>query len=84
MKEKPMFRCFSIRLDIIDYYDSGKTDRDHSTYTILDVRPAFDSVGAVADRMRAAWYRWTFRENFLEENLKKIQNEKKKTNVTSN
>lgn len=34
------------------------------TFTILDVRPAFDSVGAAWDRTRAAWWRWTVRETF--------------------
>ena len=51
-------------LDIIDYYDSEKIDHDSLTFTILDVRPAFDSFDAVWDRMRAAWWRWTWRENY--------------------
>jgi hypothetical protein len=51
-------------LDIIDYYDSEKVDHDSMTFTILDVRPAFDSFGAAWDRTRAAWWRWTARENF--------------------
>jgi cytochrome c heme-lyase len=52
------------RLDIIDYYDSEKLDHDSLTFTILDVRPALDSVGAVWDRTRAAWWRWTARDTF--------------------
>lgn len=60
--EISLFRLFL--LDIIDYYDSEKLDHDSLTFTILDVRPAFDSVGAAWDRTRAAWWRWTARENF--------------------
>ena len=39
-------------------------DRDTLTFTILDVRPAFDSFGAVRDRMKAAWWRWTVRDTY--------------------
>lgn len=52
------------RIDIIDYYDSEKLDHDSLTFTILDVRPAFDSVGAAWDRTRAAWWRWTVRDTY--------------------
>lgn len=34
------------------------------TFTILDVRPAFDSFGAAWDRMRAAWWRWTVKDQY--------------------
>jgi hypothetical protein len=50
-----------VTLDIIDYYDAEKLDHDSLTFTILDVRPAFDSFGAAWDRTRAAWWRWTVR-----------------------
>lgn len=48
-------RCGKEVRYVIDYYDAGLT----SKHTILDVRPALDSVGAVWDRMRVAWFRWT-------------------------
>lgn len=51
-------------LDIIDYYDSEKLDHESLTFTILDVRPALDSFGAVWDRTRAAWWRWTVRDTY--------------------
>ncbi|GAB1605430.1 cytochrome c-type heme lyase-like [Argonauta hians] len=43
---------------IIDYYDGGKVDMSNYQFTILDVRPAFDSWGACWDRMRASMMRW--------------------------
>ncbi|XP_062338403.1 holocytochrome c-type synthase-like [Osmerus eperlanus] len=42
---------------VIDYYDGTEVNRQNDT--VLDVRPAFDSLGAVWDRMRVAWWRWT-------------------------
>jgi len=42
---------------IIDYYDGGEVTKDYR-FTILDVRPAFDSVEAWWDRSRVAWWRW--------------------------
>ncbi|CAF2393281.1 unnamed protein product [Rotaria sp. Silwood2] len=57
-------RCGKRVRYIIDYYDSEQVDHDTLTFTILDVRPAFDSFGAVWDRMRAAWWRWTVREHY--------------------
>jgi cytochrome c heme-lyase len=44
---------------VIDYYDGGKVNQSTYEFTILDVRPAFDSSSAVWDRMRVAWMRWT-------------------------
>jgi len=44
---------------IIDYYDGGDVDTDYR-FTLLDVRPAFDSTSAVWDRMKVTWYRWFF------------------------
>jgi len=61
---KTKFFYFIPFLDIIDYYDSEKLDHDSLTFTILDVRPAFDSFGSVWDRSRAAWWRWTVRDNY--------------------
>ncbi|CAF3319447.1 unnamed protein product [Rotaria socialis] len=57
-------RCGQRVRYIIDYYDSEKVDHDTLTFTILDVRPAFDSFGAAWDRTRAAWWRWTVRDNY--------------------
>ena len=51
-------------LDIIDYYDAEQLDHDSLTFTLLDVRPAFDSFSAVWDRTRAAWWRWTVRDTY--------------------
>ncbi|XP_051983950.1 holocytochrome c-type synthase [Xyrauchen texanus] len=48
-------RCGKEVRYVIDYYDGGQV----SKHTILDVRPAFDSLGAVWDRMKVAWWRWT-------------------------
>lgn len=43
---------------MIDYYDGGEVNKEYQ-FTILDVRPAFDSFSAVWDRMKVAWWRWT-------------------------
>ncbi|NP_001080580.1 cytochrome c-type heme lyase [Xenopus laevis] len=43
---------------VIDYYDGGEVDNNYQ-FSILDVRPAFDSMGAIWDRMKVAWWRWT-------------------------
>lgn len=51
-------RCGKEVRYIIDYYD-GEIDKDTYRFSILDVRPAFDSLGAVWDRMKVAWWRWT-------------------------
>ncbi|XP_076813401.1 holocytochrome c-type synthase-like isoform X2 [Clavelina lepadiformis] len=52
-------RCGKHVRYIIDYYDGGKVDPDTHEFTLLDVRPAFDSFGAVWDRMKACYMRWT-------------------------
>ncbi|KAJ8278001.1 hypothetical protein GJAV_G00082660 [Gymnothorax javanicus] len=52
-------RCGQEVRYVIDYYDGGEVDKETYQFTILDVRPAFDSLGAVWDRMRVAWWRWT-------------------------
>lgn len=48
-------RCGKEVRYVIDYYDAGAA----SKHTILDVRPALDSIGAVWDRMRVSWFHWT-------------------------
>lgn len=51
-------RCGKEVRYVIDYYDGGEVDKDYQ-FTILDVRPAFDSISAMWDRMKVAWWRWT-------------------------
>ncbi|XP_030063015.1 holocytochrome c-type synthase [Microcaecilia unicolor] len=51
-------RCGTQVRYVIDYYDGGKINEDFQ-FAILDVRPAFDSLTAVWDRMKVAWWRWT-------------------------
>ncbi|XP_063283374.1 holocytochrome c-type synthase isoform X2 [Pelobates fuscus] len=51
-------RCGKEVRYVIDYYDGGEVDKNYQ-FSILDVRPAFDSMGAVWDRMKVAWWRWT-------------------------
>ncbi|KAM5197361.1 holocytochrome c-type synthase isoform 1-T1 [Hipposideros larvatus] len=51
-------RCGTEVRYVIDYYDGGEVNQDYQ-FTILDVRPAFDSLSAVWDRMKVAWWRWT-------------------------
>ncbi|XP_060629937.2 holocytochrome c-type synthase [Anolis sagrei] len=51
-------RCGTEVRYVIDYYDGGEVDKNYQ-FTILDVRPAFDSLTAVWDRMKVAWWRWT-------------------------
>lgn len=51
-------RCGSEVRYVIDYYDGGEVNQDYQ-FTILDVRPALDSLSAVWDRMKVAWWRWT-------------------------
>ncbi|XP_039591325.1 cytochrome c-type heme lyase isoform X2 [Polypterus senegalus] len=52
-------RCGKEVRYVIDYYDGGEVDKRTYQFTILDVRPAFDSFQAVWDRMKVAWWRWT-------------------------
>ncbi|XP_071398895.1 holocytochrome c-type synthase-like [Centroberyx affinis] len=51
-------RCGKEVRYVIDYYD-GEINKDTYEFSILDVRPAFDSLDAVWDRMKVAWWRWT-------------------------
>jgi len=52
-------RCGTEVRYVIDYYDAASVDKRKKATTILDVRPALDSLDAVWDRMRVAWWRWT-------------------------
>uniref|UniRef100_A0A8C5R0Q3 Holocytochrome c-type synthase n=1 Tax=Leptobrachium leishanense TaxID=445787 RepID=A0A8C5R0Q3_9ANUR len=51
-------RCGKEVRYVIDYYDGGQVNENYQ-FSILDVRPAYDSMGAVWDRMKVAWWRWT-------------------------
>lgn len=51
-------RCGKEVRYVIDYYD-GEINKETFQFSILDVRPAFDSFDAVWDRMKVAWWRWT-------------------------
>ncbi|XP_066539232.1 holocytochrome c-type synthase [Hoplias malabaricus] len=51
-------RCGKEVRYVIDYYE-GDIDKDSYQFSILDVRPALDSLGAVWDRVKVAWWRWT-------------------------
>lgn len=53
-------RCGKEVRYIIDYYDGGKVDKTTYQFTLLDVRPAFDSFSAVWDRSKATWMRWRY------------------------
>ncbi|PWA27979.1 hypothetical protein CCH79_00017535, partial [Gambusia affinis] len=50
-------RCGKEVRYVIDYYD-GELNRENYQFSILDVRPAFDSLDAVWDRMKVAWWRY--------------------------
>nr|CAB3251948.1 cytochrome c-type heme lyase [Phallusia mammillata] len=56
-------RCGKQVRYIIDYYDGGQVNPDNYQFTLLDVRPALDSPGALWDRTKAMWMRWTAKEN---------------------
>nr|XP_058906648.1 holocytochrome c-type synthase isoform X4 [Kogia breviceps] len=51
-------RCGTEVRYVIDYYDGGEVSPDYQ-FTVLDVRPALDSLSAVWDRMKVSWWRWT-------------------------
>lgn len=51
-------RCGTEVRYIIDYYDGGPV-KSNGEFTLLDVRPALDSFGALADRLKAQWWRLT-------------------------
>ncbi|XP_075941537.1 holocytochrome c-type synthase isoform X2 [Anarhichas minor] len=51
-------RCGKEVRYVIDYYD-GEINKENYQFSILDVRPAYDSLGAVWDRMKVTWMRWT-------------------------
>ncbi|ESO92397.1 hypothetical protein LOTGIDRAFT_120834 [Lottia gigantea] len=48
---------------IIDYYDGGSVDPKSHEFTLLDVRPAFDSFTAFKDRMKVNYMRWTIKDD---------------------
>lgn len=50
-------RCGKDVRYIIDYYDGGEVD-NHGKFALLDVRPAFDSIENIWDRMKCTWWRW--------------------------
>ncbi|XP_069795170.1 holocytochrome c-type synthase-like [Narcine bancroftii] len=52
-------RCGKEVRYVIDYYDGGEVDKSTYQFTALDVRPALDSLTAVWDRMKVAWWRIT-------------------------
>lgn len=54
-------RCGKDVRYIIDYYDGGHVKKN-GEFTLLDVRPALDSFTAVKDRCKAAYWRWTAKE----------------------
>lgn len=54
-------RCGKDVRYIIDYYDGGKV-KANGEFTLLDVRPALDSFQALSDRCKAAYWRWTAKE----------------------
>merc|ERR1711936_1392219 len=46
---------------VIDYYDVGDpVNTENHSFAVLDVRPAIDSLDAVWDRMKVAWWRWRY------------------------
>ncbi|TSK34834.1 Phosphatidylinositol 4-phosphate 5-kinase type-1 alpha [Bagarius yarrelli] len=51
-------RCGKEVRYVIDYYE-GDLDKNTYQFSILDVRPAIDSLDAVWDRVKVAWWRWT-------------------------
>lgn len=52
-------RCGKDVRYIIDYYDGGAVDANHR-FTVLDVRPALDSVENWWDRTKVMYMRWRF------------------------
>ncbi|KAM5184613.1 holocytochrome c-type synthase-like [Callospermophilus lateralis] len=48
-------RCVTEVRYVIDYYNDGKVNKDYQ-FTILDVHPASDSLSAVWNRMKVAWW----------------------------
>lgn len=69
---------------IIDYYDAGEVDPTSGKFAILDVRPAFDSVTAVWDRMKVAYVRWRVDDGKVKEkqlSREEVLQSKKQTEV---
>ncbi|XP_053388555.1 holocytochrome c-type synthase-like, partial [Mercenaria mercenaria] len=61
-------RCGKEVRYIIDYYDGGKVDKTTYQFTLLDVRPAYDSFSAFWDRSKVAWMRWRYQSDNTSEN----------------
>ncbi|OWA54015.1 Cytochrome c-type heme lyase [Hypsibius exemplaris] len=51
-------RCGEEVRYIIDYYDVGDVNPQSGKFAMLDVRPALDSLGAMWDRTKVAYWRW--------------------------
>ncbi|KAK7603003.1 hypothetical protein V9T40_003002 [Parthenolecanium corni] len=52
-------RCGKDVRYVIDYYSRGPVDENYR-FTIIDVRPAVDSVENIWDRMKVAYMRWKY------------------------
>ncbi|OAD60081.1 Cytochrome c-type heme lyase [Eufriesea mexicana] len=63
-------RCGKDVRYIIDYYDGGAVSEKY-TFTILDVRPAMDSIENIWDRMRVAWLRWRYSSELTSKSITK-------------
>lgn len=50
-------RCGQEVRYIIDYYDVGEVNTQSGKFAVLDVRPALDSLGAMWDRTKVAYWR---------------------------
>lgn len=69
-------RCGKDVRYVIDYYDGGAVD-EKFTFTLLDVRPAMDSLENIWDRMRVAWMRWKYSNESKESECATKSEEKK-------
>ena len=75
-----MDRCGKDVRYIIDYYDGGEVDADYR-FTLLDVRPAFDSFSAFWDRSKVAYMRWRYKPKDV---IHASDNAEVNTNTSSN
>ncbi|XP_046546670.1 holocytochrome c-type synthase-like isoform X2 [Haliotis rubra] len=78
-------RCGKEVRYIIDYYDGGAVNKSTYEFTLLDVRPAFDSPGAAWDRMKVAFMRWRMSssDKELKANSKAVYHDKEAVKSTS-
>eukprot|EP01095_Lingulamoeba_sp_RSL-Kostka_P006659 TRINITY_DN209_c0_g1_i1.p1 TRINITY_DN209_c0_g1~~TRINITY_DN209_c0_g1_i1.p1 ORF type:complete len:351 (-),score=137.05 TRINITY_DN209_c0_g1_i1:40-1092(-) len=65
-------RCGTETRYILDYYDSHVINPEINATTVLDVRPAIDSVQSVIDRSKMFLF---YRKKILEEEKKRLQQE---------